>query len=109
MEPVCFDIMEMIGKQYTIIKETNKNKKVYSEVIKHLEYYIDEYVDNDDEAQAVMTNQLLYNELLKRGGHTRIDTEFLEYEDLWCSNHYNIIADKHGGKEKYDNWCDNYF
>ena len=111
MEPVCFDIMEMIGKQYKIIKETNKNKKLYGEMIKHLEYYIDEFVDpeDDDEAQAVMTYDLLYRELLKSGGHRRIDTQFLEYEELWNTNHYKIICDKHGGKEKYDKWCDNYF
>ena len=108
MEPVCYDIMEMIGKQYTIIKETNKNKKLYGEMIKHLNYYIDEYVDPEDDydAQAIMTYELLYKELLKRGGHPRIDTQFLEYEDLWCSNHYEIIANKHGGQEEYDKWCD---
>ncbi len=108
---LCYDIMEMIGKQYTIIKETNKNKKLYGEIVKHLEYYIDEYVDyrDENEAQAVMTWELLDKGLFKMGGHRRIDAQFLQYEDLWCSNHYKIIANKHGGQEEYDDWCDNYF
>ena len=110
MEPVCFDIMEMIGKQYTIIKETNKNKKLYSEVIKHLEYYIDEYEMDKEypsvEGSARSTHSLI-REYIKEG-NIRVDTEFLEYEDLLSSNHYKIIAHKYGGEQKYNDWCDNY-
>ena len=106
---LCYDIMEMIGKEYTIIKETNKNKKLYGEIVKHLEYYIDYYVLDGSEGQGAMTYELLYKELFKRGGHRRIDTQFLEYEDLWSSNHYEIIANKHGGEDDYNNWIDKYF
>ena len=100
---LCYDIMEMIGKQYTIIKETNKNKKLYGEIVKHLEYYIDEYVDYRDE-NGTFTPRPIYI----RYGDKRTDTNFLEYEELWCSNHYEIIADKHGGQD-YDDWCDAWF
>jgi hypothetical protein len=47
MEHICFDIMEMIGKQYTIIKETEKNKKLFSNIIQNelldevMEFWID--------------------------------------------------------------------
>ena len=88
---LSYDIMEMIGKQYTIIKETNKNKKLYGEIVKHLNYYFEER-----EPWPIYI----------RYGDKRTDTQFLEYEDLWCSNHYEIIANKHGGQEEYDNWCD---
>ena len=95
---LCFDIMEMIGKQYTIIKETNKNKKIYGEIVKHLEYYIDEHGEYIDP------------EFIKCGD-IRTDTRFLEYEyDIHSAgNHYKIIADKWGGEDEYNDWCDNYF
>ena len=101
MEGLCFDFMEMIGKEYTNIKETKKNKKIYSDIVKHLEYYFeDEYFDYHDEP--------ITPEYIKMG-NMRTDTGFLEYEDLWSTNHYKIICDKWGGEEKYDEWCDNYF
>ena len=105
MEPVCFDIMEMIGEQYKIIKETNKNKKIYGEIIKHLDYYIDYYVDpeDNDEAQEILTNNLFYKQDLLEEHF--IDTKFLDYENLWDTNHYKIICHKHGGQEHYDEWC----
>ena len=93
---LCYDIMEMIGKQYTIIKETNKNKKLYGEIVKHLEYYLDDY-------GWTITPYCVKN------GIIRNDTQFLEYEELWFSNHYKIIADKYGGEDEYNDWCDNYF
>lgn len=99
---LCYDIMEMIGKQYTNIKETNKNKEIYKGIIKHLDYYFEEH-GMYEEKHGRYTNP----EFIKEGD-IRTDTEFLEYEDLWSSNHYKIIADKYG-REEYDNWCDNYF
>jgi len=96
MEGLCFDIMEKIGKEYNNIKATNKNKQVYSDIVKHLNYYFEEH--------GRFTNP----EFIKQGD-IRTDTQFLEYEDLWTNQHYNIIADKYGGQEEYDEWCDNYF
>jgi len=98
---LCFDIMEMIGKEYTIIKETNKNKKLYGEIVKHLDYYFDVH-GMYKEIHGRYTN----TEFIKNGDIIT-DTEFLEYENLWSSNHYKIIADKHGGQDKYNKWCDN--
>lgn len=95
MEGLCFDIMEMIGKEYDNIKATNKNKQVYSDIVKHLNYYFEEH------------GETLEPEFIK-GGDIRTDTQFLEYEDLWNSNHHNIISCKYGGEE-YEEWCDNYF
>jgi len=103
MEPVCFDIMEMIGKQYNNIKETNKNKKIYSQIIQHLDHYFYEH-GMYEEKHGRYTNP----EYIKEGD-IRVDTRFLEEEECWNTNNYKIICDKHGGKEKYDEWCDNYY
>ena len=104
MEPVCFDIMEMIGEQYKIIKETNKNKKIYRQIIKHLDYYFDDYGSVNPE--------------FIKDGDIRVDTQFIEYEDLFNTNHYQIIHDKYDGcvgdfsfggsydwEDQYDEWC----
>ena len=97
---LCYDIMEMIGKEYTKIKtnikETNKNKKLHGEIIKHLNYYCDYY------------DYLITPEYIK-GGLKKIDTEFLEHENLWCSGHHIIIASKYGGADEYEDWCEDYF
>ena len=103
MEGLCFDIMEMIGKEYTNIKETKKNKQVYSDIVKHLNYYFEEH-GMYEEQHGRFTDP----EFIKQGD-IRTDTEFLEYEDLSTTNHYNIIADKWGGEGNYEDWCDNYF
>jgi len=36
LEPVCFDIMEMIGKEYTIIKQKQKTKQNMSHVLNEI-------------------------------------------------------------------------
>jgi hypothetical protein len=100
---LCYDIMEMIGKEYTIIKETNKNKKLYGEIVKHLKYYFDEH-GMYEEKHGIYGNPWCF-----KNGDIRLDTEFLEYEELWNTNHYKIICNKHGGKEEYDEWCNNDF
>lgn len=100
---LCYDIMEMIGKEYTIIKQTNKNKKLYGEIVKHLDYYFDEH-GMYKEKWGRYTNP----EFIKQGD-IRTDTQFLEYEELFDTNHYKIIADKYGGEEKYEEWCDGCF
>tara|TARA_R100001480_G_scaffold152281_1_gene154174 strand:+ start:43 stop:354 length:312 start_codon:yes stop_codon:yes gene_type:complete len=103
MEGLCFDIMEMIGKEYNNIKATNKNKQVYSDIVKHLNYYFEEH-GMYEESHGRFTNP----EFIKQGD-IRTDTQFLEYEDLSTNQHYNIIADKYGGQEAYDEWWDNCF
>jgi len=69
MEPVCFDIMEMIGKEYVIIKQMQKNKQKMSHVLDEItqtdEYdincndwcmekiYYEEWWDWDDQCRYV--------------------------------------------------------
>ncbi len=111
MEPVCFDIMEMIGKEYNNIKETIKNKKIYGEIIQHLDHYFFEYEAWEEypfvEGAVCSTHQMI-RQFIKEG-NIRVDTRFLEEEECWNTNHYKIICDKYGGKEKYDKWCDMYY
>jgi len=110
MEPVCFDIMEMIGKEYNNIKETIKNKKIYGEIIQHLDHYFFEYkwevypfLQDPDSFTISMMKEYI------KEGNIRIDTLFLEEQECWETSHYKIICDKYGGKEKYDEWCDMYY
>ena len=48
IEPVCFDIMEMIGKEYTIIKQMQTTKQKMSLVLDELNQ-IDEYGHNSNQ------------------------------------------------------------
>jgi len=111
MEPVCFDIMEMIGKEYQNIKETNKNKKIYGEIIEHLDHYFihyEAYKEYPSGEGCMKSTHSFIREYIKEGD-IRIDTQFLEYENLWDTNHYKMICHKHGGQEHYDKWCDEYW
>ena len=100
---LCYDIMEMIGKEYDLIKQTNKNKKLYGEIVKHLDYYFDEYKMYEEKWGRHVNVRLIWS------GDRRVDTKFLEYEDLWSSNHYKVIANDWGGEEEYEYWCAAYF
>eukprot|EP01047_Picozoa_sp_COSAG01_P066104 COSAG01_NODE_9061_length_2566_cov_2.841103_2_plen_106_part_00 len=46
-EPVCFDIMEMIGTEYQKVKETQKNKKMYGEIVSHLKEYFNLFLEDN--------------------------------------------------------------
>ena len=49
MEPVCFDIMEMIGKEYTFIKDKQKTKQNMSRVLGKITETVQECDDYDED------------------------------------------------------------
>eukprot|EP01049_Picozoa_sp_SAG25_P001628 SAG25_NODE_75_length_16951_cov_86.523208_21_plen_133_part_00 len=118
-EPVCFDIMEMIGTEYQKLKETQKNKKMYGEIVTHLKEYFNLFLEDakyitgdpygepsswkyevvDEYNIAEMRGALLYCEMLK-DGNTTCDYRFLDHNDLWNTNHAKVIKQK-GGEDYF--------
>ena len=88
-----YDLMEKIGQDVKNIRETEKNKKIYSHVVKHLNDYMDYYEDS-------ITPETVYN------GDIRCDVNFLEYNDLW-KEYYQIIVNSYDMTEQqFDDWCE---
>jgi hypothetical protein len=117
-EPVCFDIMEMIGTEYQKVKETQKNKKMYGEIVSHLKEYFNLFLEDnryltgdpygeasswkyevvDEHNIAEMREALLYCDQLTDGNLT-CDCRFLNHNDLWNTNHAKAIKEKTGEEE----------
>ncbi len=86
------------------LKET---KQKYNHVILHLEQYIDECIDDEDDLDDELYSigdfiYMCYN------NNIRIDCRFLEYNNLWNTESSEIIKNKYG-EDRIDYFIENEF
>jgi hypothetical protein len=91
-----YDLMEKIGQDVKNIRETEKNKKLYSDIIKHLDDYMDYYEDS-------ITPEIIYNADL------RCDVNFLEFNDLYNEYEHIIMKSHDMDEESFNDLCDNWY
>ena len=87
IEPVCFDIMEMIGKEYTFIKDKQKTKQKMSGVLSKITETLEECDD--------------YDEVDFHFKSIKINSWAVYFEDWWEWDDQQIIVGNH--YEKYPN------
>ena len=80
---------------------SKKYKKTYGLIVKHLEEYFEEMIDEDDENPDINVDFI-------SNGDIQTDCRFIEYNDLWTSNFYKNIINKHGETD-FTYYADNIF
>ena len=96
------DIIIEICKQNKINKQNELYKKRHNILIKHLNEYFYEHVDEDD-TELDLNYEIFFE------GDIRCDVRFLDDNDLWETSYYKAISDRWGGEPEFEEWIDNCF
>ena len=96
------DIKNLIFTARINSMKDDKYKRQHNLMIKHLELYFEEMIDQDDDAIPDLNVKFI------KDGDIRCDAQFVEYEETTRSLR-NIIYDKHGGEDCFYEWMDESF